>query len=222
MLFLQVGPERPKGPFVPGARVHAVVVGVRGVGLVDAVVGQVHETVAEVVYVVVVLDRGEPDQSVRVDVDLQRVEARDEDVEAQIELGAADQLRPGQVLLHDDRAFPRYLRPTVHHLDPGSSGGRRWFHDPLGLAADLLPHLPETAEIPRQHVRPRYEVKLLHLVFQHHPIQVQPEAVLSADLERPREMVDLLRLLERPEARGLHVLAPGAAPLLASLHQLKT
>ena len=174
VLLLEIGPKGSQSPLVPRARVNAIVARVGGVCLVDAVIGQMHETVAEVVYVVVVFDRGETDQSVRVEVDLQRVEARYENVEAQVELGAAYQLRPGQVLLHYDRPFPRYLGPTVHHLDTRSPGRGGRFHDPFPLAAELFPNLTETGEIAGQDVGAGDEIELLHLVFQHHLAQIHP------------------------------------------------
>lgn len=222
VLLLKIGPKRSQSPFVPRARINAIVARVGGVCLVDAVIGQMHETVAEVVYVVVVFDRGETDQAVRVEVDLQRVETRYKNVEAQIELGAAYQFRPGQVLLHYHGPFPRYLGPTVHHLDTRTPGGGGRFHDPFPLAAELFPNLTETGEIAGQNVGTWNEIELLHLVFQHHLAQIHPETILTSYLERARKMIDLLGLLHRPEARRLHVLAPGAAPLLAPLHQLKT
>lgn len=74
-----------------GAGVRAVVAGVGRTGLVNAVVGEMHETVAEVVDVIIILDGGEAREAVRIDVDLERIEASDEHVETQVELGAAYQ-----------------------------------------------------------------------------------------------------------------------------------
>lgn len=132
-----------------GAGVRAVVAGVSRTGLVNAIVGEMHETVAEVVDVVVVFDGGEAREAVRIDIDLERIDAGDEHVETQVELGAADQQRSRQILLHDDGAFLWYLRPAVDHADSGAASGGRRLDDPLLLAAVLLPHLAEETHILR-------------------------------------------------------------------------
>lgn len=132
-----------------GAGVRAVVASVGRTGLVNAIVGEMHETVAEVVDVVIVFDGGETREAVRIDVDLERIEASDEHVETQVELGAAYQQRSRQILLHDDGAFLWYLRPAVDHANPGAASGGRWLDDPLLLATVLLPHLAEETQVLR-------------------------------------------------------------------------
>lgn len=92
--MLEVGPQGPQSPLVTGTGIRAVVAGVSRAGLIDAVVGEVHETIAEVVDVVVVLDGGEAYEAVRMNVNLKRIEASDEHVEPQVELGASYQHRP--------------------------------------------------------------------------------------------------------------------------------
>jgi len=62
-------------------RIRAVVVGITRAVFVDAVVGEMHEAIAEVVDVIVVLDGRETHEAVRVHVDLERIEASDEHVE---------------------------------------------------------------------------------------------------------------------------------------------
>lgn len=132
-----------------GARVRAVIAGVSRTGFINAIVGEMHETVAEVVDVVVILDGGEAGEAVRIDVDLERIDAGDEHVKAQVKLGAAYQHGSRQVLLDDDGAFLWYLRPTMDHADPGAASGSWWLDDPLLLAAVLLPHLTEETQILR-------------------------------------------------------------------------
>lgn len=132
-----------------GAGVRAVVAGVGRAGFINAVVGEMHETIAEVVDVVVVLDGGEAREAVRIDVDLERIDAGDEHVETQIELGAAYQQGPRQVLLHDDGALLWYLRPAMDDADPDAASGGRRLDDPLLLAAVLLPHLAEETHVLR-------------------------------------------------------------------------
>lgn len=132
-----------------GARVRAVVAGVGRTGFINAIVGKMHETVAEVVDVVVVFDGGEARQAVRIDVDLERIDAGDEHVKTQVELGAAYQQRSRQILLDDDGAFLWYLRPAMDHADPGAASGGRWLDDPLLLTAVLLPYLAEETQVLR-------------------------------------------------------------------------
>ena len=65
---------------------------------------------------------GESDESLVVEVDDEGVDAGDEDVDAEVVLGAVDEVRPRDVPLHDHRRVLRDLRPLVHHLDPVATG----------------------------------------------------------------------------------------------------
>jgi len=67
---------------VTGARIHRVVAGVSRAGLVDAIVGEMHETIAEVVNVVVVLDGSEAYKAIWIYVNLKRIKAGDKHVES--------------------------------------------------------------------------------------------------------------------------------------------
>lgn len=68
--MLEVGPQGPQSPLMTGTGIRAVVAGVSRAGLIDAIVGEMHETVAEVVDVVVILDGGEAHEAVRIYINL--------------------------------------------------------------------------------------------------------------------------------------------------------
>jgi hypothetical protein len=73
--------------------------------LVDAVVGEVHEDVADAAAVVGVLVRGEAHQAVVVEVDAQRVHARQQHVQAQVKLGSVDQVGTSHVPVGKKKGF---------------------------------------------------------------------------------------------------------------------
>ena len=87
------------------------------------------------------------------------------------------------------------------------------FDDPLLLVAAVLPDTLELLHVLRQHKRLREEAELLLAEVRLHLAQVAPQAVLASDLERAREVVDLLVFLDRLEARGFHVFAPRSQPI---------
>ena len=113
----KVLPERGQRPLVALAALGVLVGGVGRVVLVDGVVGEVHEDVGERGVVRLVLVGGEPHEALVVEVDDERVDAGDQDVDAQVVLGAVDEVGPGDVPLHDHGGVLWYLGPLVHHLD---------------------------------------------------------------------------------------------------------
>ena len=123
--FLKIGPQRLQAPFVSGAGLLVIVGLVVLVGLVDAVVGQVHELVADGLHRVGVLARGEAREAVVEQVDAQRVERRHVHVDAQVELEAVDEIRIGQVLLHNARSLLRYLLHFIYNSDALTARTRR-------------------------------------------------------------------------------------------------
>ena len=78
-----------------------------GMVLVDAVIAQVDARIVQTGVIGRVLDGGEADQSVLVEVDLQRVVRRDDGVQPQVPFVAVDQQRIGDVLGDEDRLFER-------------------------------------------------------------------------------------------------------------------
>ena len=73
--------------------------------LVDAVVGEVHEDIADAAAVVGVLVGGKAHQAVIVEVDAERVQARQQHVQPQIKLGPVDQVRPSNIPSRDSFTF---------------------------------------------------------------------------------------------------------------------
>lgn len=113
--LLQIGPQRLQRPLVAHARVLVVVRLVVLVVLVDRVVGQVHELVADGFGRVGVFARGEAGEAVVEEVDSQRVVRGHVHVQAQIELESVDQVRIGQVFLDDAGTLFRYVLQFAHH-----------------------------------------------------------------------------------------------------------
>lgn len=59
------------------------------------------------------------------DVDPQRAEAGDVDVDAQVELAVLDEVRPADVALHYQLLLLGQLRPALDDLDAGAARRRR-------------------------------------------------------------------------------------------------
>lgn len=77
--------------------------------LVDGVIAQVHARVPQVFSRGVILDGGEPDKTLLVQVDEQRVIRGDYHVQAQVTLVPIDQQRVVDVLGHDQTLLQRNL-----------------------------------------------------------------------------------------------------------------
>ena len=97
---------------------------------VDGVVAEVHAGVPEVLPSVVVLDGGEPHESLLVQVDEERVVRCDEDVQPEVGLVTVDEERVVDVLPYHHGLVQRNLVGMVDNEDPPSSGGGDWLHNP--------------------------------------------------------------------------------------------
>ena len=73
---------------------------------------------------------GEADEAILVEVDAQRVDAGDDDVDADVELGAVDEVGPLDVRLHHQGSLARQLLPLVDHVYARPPRRRRLRHAP--------------------------------------------------------------------------------------------
>lgn len=94
--------------------------------LVQAVVGEVHVGIGDVLRVADVLLRGESHQPLVEHVHPQRVERRDEDVDAEVELVSIDEEGVGDVLLHHPRRGWQGVLAVIPLGLGAEAGGTRW------------------------------------------------------------------------------------------------
>ena len=86
---------------------------------------------------------GEPDEAVVVEVQPQGVDAGDQQVQTEVELGLVDQVRPRNVSLNYQRSGVGDLTPLVDHFDALASGQGGGLHDPPPFASFPLPNFPQ-------------------------------------------------------------------------------
>lgn len=79
------------------------------VGLVYRVVGQMHELVTYGLHRIGVFSRGEAREAIIEEIDAERVVRAHVHVDSQVEFEPVDEIRIGEVLLHDARSFLRDL-----------------------------------------------------------------------------------------------------------------
>ena len=133
--------------------------------LVDAVVGEVSEHILHLRALVGVFVRGEPHQTVVVEVEPQRVDGGDQEVEPEVEFCLVNQVRPGHVSLYYERTSVGDLTPLVDHFDSFSSSQCWGFHDPPSLPSFPLPDLPQQLGVRWQAESSRQEIELGFSVF---------------------------------------------------------
>ena len=121
----KVLPQRAQRPLVPLPLLRVLVGPVAVRVLVDRVVGEVHVDVGELGAVGGVLVGGEADEALLVEVDAERAERGHEHVNAEVVLGAVDQVRLGDVALDHEGALLRDLAPLVDHFDAVAAGELR-------------------------------------------------------------------------------------------------
>ena len=132
-----------------------------------------------------VLVGGEPHQTVVVEVEPQRVDGGDQEVEPEVEFCLVNQVRPGHVSLYYERTSVGDLTPLVDHFDSFSSSQCWGFHDPPSLPSFPLPDLPQQLGVRWQAESSRQEIELRFSVLQHQLVVVLPQSVLPPDVEGP-------------------------------------
>ena len=121
-----------------------------------------------------VLVGGEPHQTVVVEVEPQRVDGGDQEVEPEVEFCLVNQVRPGHVSLYYERTSGGDLTPLVDHFDSFSSSQRWRLHNPPSLPSFSLPNLPQQLGVRGQAESSRQEIELRFSVFQHQLVVVFP------------------------------------------------
>ena len=150
---------------------------------VDAVVGEMGEHVLHLGALVGVLVRGEPHQTVVVEVESQRVDGGDQQVKAEVELCFVDQIRPSHISLYYQGTSGGDLTPLINHFDSFSTSQGWGLHDPPALSTFPLPDLPQQLSVRRQTESSRQEIELRFSVFQHQFVIVFPQSVLPTNVE---------------------------------------
>ena len=186
--------------------------------LVDAVVCEVHGLVSEVASAGgVVRLGGESRESLAEEVNAQRVDARNEHVQAQVELALVDEKRARDVLLHDAAA----AQPTVEvplgagEEDASSHGACIWLdykhRRRLAVRVGDSRALPHDSHHLLKFRGPRggddqslrREVKVARQCLFHSP-DVPCKRSFSADFHHAREVVDALVRLKSHDAVRRH------------------
>eukprot|EP00754_Rhynchopus_humris_P017024 Rhum_TRINITY_DN14542_c4_g1::Rhum_TRINITY_DN14542_c4_g1_i1::g.97534::m.97534 len=146
------------------------------------------------------------------DVDLQRVEAGDGHVDAQVELALLHQEGVGDVPLHDARLH-LVLRDLLDQADALAAARRTRLDDVC--EPRVRRHVGrEQLCVLRQHPRQRRNVVLLApLLVEAAHVLVQQ--VLATDAPRAGEVVDALVVIHRPPHRVVHPLRPQQVPVVA-------
>jgi len=181
--------------------------------LVHGLVGQVREAV--VLVVLLLLVRREPHEPLLELVDAQGVEGGDQDLDAQVLLLVADEVRLHDVARDDGVVLVLDLRVLVDHLDALAAGHVAGLDDPELLEVALLGLVAREARLVRgQDLGERALVEVLgapppevDLVLLH--------PVLAAQLLAAGEVVDLLLGQQLAQLLRLHGHAPEQVPLLA-------
>ncbi len=212
MLLFQILPQGLQGPLVTFASLRVRIGLVLFVEFIHAVVGQMHEPIAEGLHIRRVLHRGESGQAVLAQVNPERIHRGHQHVQPQVELIAVDQVWILHVLLHDNRNVFWYLLVSVYDFDTVAPVRRRGLHYPNVVVFRLLPLDAEDLLVRGQDVRQRHDVELAVAVLGLHILDVPPQKVLAADLVRAREVVELLVVVQILVLAALDLVGPSAAP----------
>ena len=197
--------------------------------------------VAEVLHAV--LRCGDARQALVVDVHTQWVHARHQYVDAQVELAAVDQVRSGQVALHDDLLLAGQFQRLLpsHHLDALATARSARLHNPhtpcyahrragaveclVGLAvaacsdglADFRLH-QSVQRVSLSGQNKCFGMKVKHdsigSVHPLHCVECASQPVLAPDTPARREVVDLLEAIQLFHLIRILMFRPQRCPIL--------
>ena len=128
-----------------------------------------------------VLARGEARKSILIQINTQRIDAVDENVESQVVLQAVDEVRLLKVALGDHLLLRRDTLPVARQEDSLTLAGVLWLKYVYwgGLRAERI--LSKVFVLQREHVRPRKEV-VVRWQQRLHLLEVSAEHVLSGEV----------------------------------------
>jgi hypothetical protein len=191
-----------------------------GVVFIERVVGEVNIATTEVVsgWLLVWL-RCEPGQSLVIDVQPQRVSARQQNVDPEIELEPVDQQRVFYVLLHDVLVAIEDVFDVAREEDssPLGKGLRLNYVSTYFSLLHTLVIVSKLTELQRNRPGLREKVVLLRVILLHGH-QPQSEEVLTGQDVYSREVVDFLMQVHAKEGMGFNFpVCPPEVPVTDSL-----
>jgi len=125
----QVLPQRAQVPLVPSIITGTLVVDKFITIFINTVVGQVDEVVGDLLWTVRVFFSGKPDQTLFIDIQLDRVNTGQENIQAQVKFQTSNQKRVVYIFLHNHLALFRWnVLYSVDQFDSNSTKPIWRFH----------------------------------------------------------------------------------------------
>mmetsp|Transcript_13126 Transcript_13126/g.20386 ORF Transcript_13126/g.20386 Transcript_13126/m.20386 type:complete len:204 (+) Transcript_13126:1015-1626(+) len=157
---------------------------------------------------------GQPNEAFREHVCLQRFEAGDHHVDPHVVLVASEQMRLGQVLLHQVAGSFVDRLLLANDADASSAGAARRFQNVHIFEVAHLSVVIPPLEIFREKIRRRADLEVLPVTAAL-SLDISPEVTLVSNVPSTSEVIQLLELIQIFELRRPDEASPQAVPLAA-------